>query len=127
MLFPDVDGHVIAVKIVQTEAFRNQEDSLSEGKLVDDVLELPEEIDGIDYYLCPNNALPEWFNHLQLLQHCIDIANAAQVHNPHLFPTAVDRITLQIGLLHDLYHQLYAVFDVTDIVGHRIENFPHLF
>lgn len=90
MLLPDIDGHVITIKIVQTKALRNQENPLSEGKLVDDVLELPEEIDGIDHNLCPNNTPSEWLNHLQLLQHSIDIAYAAKVHDTHLLFATVD-------------------------------------
>jgi hypothetical protein len=44
MLFFDVNGHIVAIEVVEAETLGNEEYSLSKGELVNDMLELPEEI-----------------------------------------------------------------------------------
>lgn len=60
------------------------------GELIDDVLELSEEVYVVLEDFGRDDASSEGLDHFQLLQDGVDVADAAKVHNAHLFLAAVD-------------------------------------
>lgn len=90
MLFLGVDGFVVVVEVVEAEVFRDKKDSLPVGKLIDDVLEFSEEIYVVFEDFGSDDASSEGLDHLQLLEDGVDVADAAKVHDAHLFLASVD-------------------------------------
>jgi hypothetical protein len=61
--------------------------------LGDQVLELSKEIDFVFRHFGYYNALAKRYDHLQLLQNGIDVADTAQIHNAHLFIPTTERVS----------------------------------
>ena len=66
-----------AVQVIQAKVFRNQVNSLSEGELIKHLLELLEEIIGTVGCFSADDPSSKGFDHLQLLNHRIDVADAS--------------------------------------------------